>query len=509
MEARVTTRSRILLGLWGMAVLLTGCLPGSVLPSAPSTPRLLGPDDGADVRTVFPEFTWQAADGASNYVVSIRPERSEAGAEVSRSTSATRLFSPSSLTVGETYIWRVAAENGLGRSTWSESRRLRVVADDQAVPPVPDRLFGAAANGAVVPENSVVLHWSPRRPPSSPEFYELEISYADGAVFTRRLVLPALMERGPIRLELDDGLGSASTNATVGADALGVECGGAFRWRVRTVRTADLGPGMRTIEAALATATREAASFAEAASPWSETWTFRIEASVTFSPAPSWPVGGARVDRGRLQWTVPGSAPPGLAFEVEVSEAPGSPGSRAWFRPGRPGPELRPEDRITDFPIPLRREATYHWRVHAAASAGLCPGPWSDTASFVWGGNDSGFGGLAPPSCVLDSPDAVCPTRIAPTPTPTRTPRPSPTYPVGPIPGVTVVVLTPTTPPDPTKTPLPPPSATPKPAQTDADGDGHFKEIDDCDNSDGSIHPGAKETAGDGVDSNCDGKDDT
>ncbi|MEE2751655.1 MAG: putative metal-binding motif-containing protein [Myxococcota bacterium] len=44
---------------------------------------------------------------------------------------------------------------------------------------------------------------------------------------------------------------------------------------------------------------------------------------------------------------------------------------------------------------------------------------------------------------------------------------------------------------------------------TDQDGDGYTEADGDCDDSDASIHPGAQETPGDGVDSNCDGNDDT
>ena len=46
-------------------------------------------------------------------------------------------------------------------------------------------------------------------------------------------------------------------------------------------------------------------------------------------------------------------------------------------------------------------------------------------------------------------------------------------------------------------------------AYTDEDGDGYSAEVDDCDDSDASVNPGAIDTVDDGVDSNCDGDDNT
>ena len=41
------------------------------------------------------------------------------------------------------------------------------------------------------------------------------------------------------------------------------------------------------------------------------------------------------------------------------------------------------------------------------------------------------------------------------------------------------------------------------------DGDGYTPEDGDCDDDNADVNPGAEETPGDGVDSNCDGEDDT
>ena len=48
----------------------------------------------------------------------------------------------------------------------------------------------------------------------------------------------------------------------------------------------------------------------------------------------------------------------------------------------------------------------------------------------------------------------------------------------------------------------------PETGYADMDGDG-YEAMEDCDDDDPSVNPGAEETPGDGVDSNCDGEDDT
>ena len=47
------------------------------------------------------------------------------------------------------------------------------------------------------------------------------------------------------------------------------------------------------------------------------------------------------------------------------------------------------------------------------------------------------------------------------------------------------------------------------PASVDEDGDGYGERDGDCDDSDAAINPGAIDTVDDGIDSNCDGDDNT
>jgi hypothetical protein len=66
--------------------------------------------------------------------------------------------------------------------------------------------------------------------------------------------------------------------------------------------------------------------------------------------------------------------------------------------------------------------------------------------------------------------------------------------------------------PTPVPTPTPSPTPTPTPANlpdVDDDGDGYSEDEGDCDDRDATIHPGAEDAIGDGVDADCNGYDGT
>ena len=249
--------------------------------------------------------------------------------------------------------------------------------------------------------------------------------------------------------------------------------------------------------------------FDTAVSPWSDLWTFRIGSPPNRAPGLLGPPNGARISGGRLTWSAVDLAE---FYEHEITASPGTEGFLGWSEQGElRSRELR-DDRISPgvYGGPLANGQTYYWRVRGAAGSDLCAGPWSGWSSFVWIGPSQGLGALGGPTCV-EVPGVTCEPPTPAPPTPSRTPRASRTpTPTRTATGTVVVTpsATPTSPPAATKTPVPP---TDPPKPLDKDGDGYSPDVapKDCNDNDASINPGAKETTGDQIDSNCNGDIDT
>ncbi|MBK8283608.1 MAG: hypothetical protein IPK97_01335 [Ahniella sp.] len=88
-----------------------------------NTPALTSPADNAANIITRPTLQWAAVPGATSYEVQIANDAGFNSIVSSTITSSTTLASPTQLTIGATYHWRVRSKNACGDSTFSTSRQ--------------------------------------------------------------------------------------------------------------------------------------------------------------------------------------------------------------------------------------------------------------------------------------------------------------------------------------------------------------------------------------------------
>jgi hypothetical protein len=441
--------------------------------AALTAPALLAPAEEAAVDVAHPTFTWQAVTGATFYLITITQDGAGGGRQVITGTSAGTSYVPTrGLFAGAGYTWQVSAADDAGATALSAVRHF-VVADQlrPSAPLLTDLDGRALGNGQRVRLNYAPLHWRPRAALAPGQFYELQVSYADGVEFVSwRANDYEIRPDVPYFLQLTD------TDAT-SHSRLGVSCGEAYRWRVRVLVTVEpQATAVNFSDAARATAMAiNHRAAVRAGSAWSETWTFNVPPRPSAAPSLLAPADGATIRGGRLSWSNPDPAA-SLFYEYEVVSAAGL--EEDQYRPADfPETQSRPLDlnatpETSFFGIGLTSGETYYWRVRASYAAGLCWSPWSSRRSFIWQGPTmGGEPRLDPPPLPCSTPG--CPTDTpGPSPTatrpPTRTPRASATSTATGVPLIILVSPVPpaTAVPSATASDLPKPTETPVPSDT-------------------------------------------
>jgi hypothetical protein len=444
-------------------ILLAGCTGAPRVSAPASSPRLLTPAVNADVQTLYPEFTWREVAGATSYVISITP--AGGGAATSNTTSTPRFISGVALEVGADYSWTVEPRNAIGPGPAATPRLFRVVENTLPAAPVHEVVASwTLGNGETAWSDNVGLLWGPRGAPGPDDHSELEMLFSDGAH------MAGLLTQGTrpapfLNVHLDDGRGSRAGDGPGVGLTVGVECGEAYMWRVRTLRGSLLRPPLSGFDA-LASAFGSGVDMIPARSPWSNAWTFHIPEVVPQPPMLRSPANGASVNSGRLEWSHPLYPAEPLVYEVEITSNTAEHQQAFWVYRWPQSPSLRDADRerLVEpyFPVVLGAGGTVYWRVRASRAEGLCAGPWSDWWSFTWTGPAEGLGSLQAPTCITNAEGQCYPTATiastvtrTPRPTATRTPTASPTLVGGP--EITIIAFTATSPPTATKTPIPPP----------------------------------------------------
>ncbi|MEX2478493.1 MAG: BspA family leucine-rich repeat surface protein [Gracilimonas sp.] len=93
----------------------------STIIEVPLNSTLLTPENGSNVNTLLPEFKWNEAERARDYILHIALDQEFSNILVDSTTVDTSLIPSSKLDNGNDYYWRVKASNEGGESDWSDT----------------------------------------------------------------------------------------------------------------------------------------------------------------------------------------------------------------------------------------------------------------------------------------------------------------------------------------------------------------------------------------------------
>ncbi|MBM4176054.1 MAG: T9SS type A sorting domain-containing protein [Ignavibacteria bacterium] len=151
---------------WDGTTNVSGVL--TVNPSAPSSPTLLSPTNGATGQSTTLTLSWNASSGASTYRLQVATDNGFSNIIFNDSTISGTSQQISSLSAGTTYYWRVNAKNAGGTSSYSSIWNFTTAVGTPAVP-----TLLSPANGSINQPTTLTMSWSAS---SGASFYVIQVA---------------------------------------------------------------------------------------------------------------------------------------------------------------------------------------------------------------------------------------------------------------------------------------------------------------------------------------------
>jgi FlgD Ig-like domain len=125
-------------------------------PSAPPTPTLNSPANGATSQPTTLTLKWNPSAGATSYRLQVATDNAFTALVFDDSTLTGTSKQIGPLLNNKTYFWRVKAKNDAGASAWSSVRNFTT--EGPSVPPTPT--LNSPANGATSQPTTLTLKWN-------------------------------------------------------------------------------------------------------------------------------------------------------------------------------------------------------------------------------------------------------------------------------------------------------------------------------------------------------------